>query len=198
LKFVVAVTGASGAIYAQRFVEILCQKGIEVHLVVSEVGRKVIAQELAGELSEAAASFQASVHFYFPHSQIVHYHPQDLTAPMASGSYKAHAMVVIPCSMGTLSRIAHGASSNLIERAADVFIKEKRPLILVPRETPLSVIHLQNMLILAKLGVQILPAMPAFYHKPKNLLELVDFIVGKACDLLDLEHSLYQPWSGGS
>jgi len=125
-------------------------------------------------------------------SNYLDYH--DLTAVIASGSVKSDGMIVIPCSMATIAGITHGLARNLVERAADVVLKEKRPLVLVPRETPLNQIHLQNLLSLSRMGVTILPAMPAFYTKPRTITELVDFIVGRAMDQLGLEHQLYEAW----
>ena len=126
------------------------------------------------------------------------YDADDLAAPMVSGSFKTDAMIAIPCSMKTLAGIAHGYSDNLILRTADVMMKERRQLILVPRETPLNVIHLRNMLILAEQGVTIIPAMPAYYHRPKNIGSVVDYIVGKVLDSLGIEHSLFKRWLGSS
>jgi 4-hydroxy-3-polyprenylbenzoate decarboxylase len=120
--------------------------------------------------------------------------PMDLEAPVSSGSHKTRGMVVIPCSMGAASGIAHGSSRDLVERAADVTLKEKRKLILVPRESPLSPIHLKNLLTLGRLGVHILPAAPAFYQKPQTVSDLVDFVVGRVLDLLDVEHNLFKRW----
>ena len=186
MRLVVAITGASGVIYGKRLLEILREKGVETHLIVSKAAETVIRHEL--EMTKKDAERWAS--------QI--YNADDLCAPLTSGSFQTDGMVVIPCSMKTLAGIAHGYSDNLILRAADVTIKEGRKLVLVPRETPLSAIHLRNMLELARQGVIILPAMPAYYHKPKSINDLVDFVVGKVLDCLGIEHNLLKRWSGVS
>ena len=179
---VVAITGASGAIYGKRLLEVLHDKKVETHLVVSKVAEKVIEHEL--ETTKRSLEKLAD-HIY---------DVDDLTAPLLSGSFKTDGMVIIPCSMKTVAGIAHGYSDNLILRAADVTLKERRKLILVPRETPLNVIHLRNLLELSKQGVAIIPAMPAFYHKPKKIDALVDYVVGKVLDCLDIEHKLFRRW----
>jgi len=185
-RIVVAMTGASGVIYGIRFLETLSElRGdIEIDLIISKVAENIIRIE-----TEYDPSYVKSLATRV-------FNPGDLTAPIASGSYLFEAMVIIPCSMKTLSAIAYGYSENLITRAADVALKEKRKLILVPRETPLSPIHLENMLKLARLGVVILPACPGFYHGPKKISDLVDFIVGKVLDQLGIEHDLFERWSG--
>jgi 4-hydroxy-3-polyprenylbenzoate decarboxylase len=182
LRLIVAITGASGVVYGKRLLEVLREKRIETHLIISEAAEKVIKHELDAtkrELEKLASHV---------------YDADDLTAPVVSGSFKTDGMVIIPCSMKTLAGIAHGYSDNLILRAADVTLKEKRKLILVPRETPLSVVHLRNMLDLASQGVAIMPAMPAYYHKPKKMEDLIDFIVGKVLDLLKINHELFERW----
>ena len=184
MRLVVAITGASGAIYGKRLLEALKELGVETHLIISGAAEEVIRLELGVDPEEIRRIADAS------------YHPDDLTAPLSSGSYHVDGMVIAPCSMKTLAAIAHGLASNLILRAADVCIKEGRPLILVPRETPLSRIHLRNMLTLAEMGVRILPACPAFYHKPESIGDLVDFVVGKVLDSLGLHHNLYQRYGG--
>ncbi|MBS7631226.1 UbiX family flavin prenyltransferase [Candidatus Bathyarchaeota archaeon] len=181
MKLVVAVTGASGAIYAKRLLQVLKEKNVEVHLIISDQA-KIIAKTELNEL--------------FNYNEFAEkiYDSKDLTAPLSSGSFKIDGMVIIPASMKTIGAIASGFSENLITRAADVQLKERRILIIVPRETPLNTIHLRNMAKLSSLGAIILPAMPAFYHKPENIEELVDFVVGKILDQLGLEHSLYRRW----
>jgi 4-hydroxy-3-polyprenylbenzoate decarboxylase len=184
LRLIVAITGASGVVYGKRLLGILQERKVETHLVVSKAAEKVIEHELEmrkKELEELASHV---------------YDVNDLSAPIVSGSFKTDGMIVIPCSMKTLAGIAHGYSDNLILRAADVTLKEKRKLILVPRETPLSVVHLRNMLDLASQGVLIVPAMPAYYHKPEKIEDLVDFIAGKVLDLLGIEHELFKRWHG--
>lgn len=184
MRLIVAITGASGVVYGKRLLGILQERKVETHLVVSKAAEKVIEHELEmrkKELEELASHV---------------YDVNDLSAPIVSGSFKTDGMIVIPCSMKTLAGIAHGYSDNLILRAADVTLKEKRKLILVPRETPLSVVHLRNMLDLASQGVLIVPAMPAYYHKPEKIEDLVDFIAGKVLDLLGIEHELFKRWHG--
>ncbi|KPV62173.1 MAG: 3-octaprenyl-4-hydroxybenzoate carboxy-lyase [Candidatus Bathyarchaeota archaeon BA1] len=182
MRLIVAITGASGALYGKRLLEVLQDKNVETHLVISRVAERVIEHELglAKKDLERLADHAYDV--------------DDLLAPIVSGSFKTDGMVIIPCSMKTLAGIAHGYSDNLILRAADVTLKEGRRLVLVPRETPMHVIHLRNMLELAKQGVIIVPAMPAYYHKPKDIGDLVDFMVGKVLDILKVEHTLYKRW----
>ena len=184
MRLVVAITGASGVIYGKRLLEVLHNKKVETYLIVSKAAEKVIEHEL--ELSKENIE-KLAVHSY---------DVDDLSAPMVSGSYKTDAMIIIPCSMKTLAGIAHGYSDNLILRTADVMMKEKRKLVLVPRETPLNIIHLRNMLELAKQGVTIIPAMPAYYHKPKDVRSVIDYVVGKVLDCLGIEHTLFKRWSG--
>jgi len=181
MKLVVAVTGASGAIYAKRLLQVLKEKSVKVYLIISDQA-KIIAKM---ELDE-----------YFNYNELAEqvYESKDLTAPISSGSFKIDGMVIIPASMKTIGAIASGFGENLITRAADVQLKERRVLIIVPRETPLNTIHLRNMAKLSSLGAIILPAMPAFYHKPENIEDLVDFVIGKILDQLGLEHSLYRRW----
>jgi 4-hydroxy-3-polyprenylbenzoate decarboxylase len=186
LRLVVAITGASGVIYGKRLLEVLREKKVETHLIVSKAAEKVVEHELGvakKDLERLASRF---------------YSVDDLGSPLMSGSFQTDGMIIIPCTMKTLAGIAHGYSDNLILRAADVALKEKRKLIVVPRETPLSVVHLRNMLAVAKLGVVVVPAMPAYYHKPKKIDDLVDFVVGKVLDCLGIEHSLFRRWCASS
>ena len=194
-RIFVALTGASGSIYGLRLVEQLCLNGVDVTFTASCSGTLVCREEtgldLSGDLIKATERLYAHLEV---ESGLEMVHPDDLFCPAASGSAAPDAMVVAPCSMGTLARIACGISGNLIERCADVMLKERRPLLLVPRETPLSEIHLKNMLRLSRAGAQIVPAMPAFYHKPDTVLEMVDFVVGNVLDQLGIEHELFRRW----
>ena len=189
---VVGITGASGSIYGVKLIQTLLEVGYDVHLVVSNAGWRVIKEELGWDVSDRNRLIEE--HFGGYEGDCV-YHPiNDIGASIASGSYLVEGMIVMPCSMGTLSSIASGSSDNLMARAADVMLKEARPLVLVPRETPLHAIHLENMLKLARLGVRIIPAMPAFYFGPNSIDDLVSFLVGKVLDNLRIEHALFKRW----
>ena len=223
-NFVLAITGASGMAYARRLIEVLCAAGCDVHLTISGASPRVLKQELdatvdldhfdasmlmldngpslvddklrrvrelAGISSEASSVL--SVASGEP-GQVFYHHYRDHSAPIASGSFLTSGMVVCPCSCGTLSSIVHGASSNLIHRAAEVHLKERRKLILVPRETPLSLPQLTNLRRAAEIGAVILPAMPGFYHGVTTIQDLVDFIVSRICDQLGVENSLIRRW----
>ena len=217
---VVAITGASGAIYATRLLQVLVLSGRRVHVTVSPSAAEVLSHELgikvdlqkfdpqrllvsdsvlSGDsqisqlLPEAGAAI-SSIYEDGPVGQLVYHHYQDFSAGIASGSFLTAGMVVCPCSMGTLASIASGQSTNLIQRAADVHLKERRKLIVVPRETPLGSIQLENMKRLADAGAVILPAMPGFYHGPTAILDLVDFVVGRICDQLGVSHRLFKRW----
>lgn len=192
--FALAITGASGSVYGLRLVRELLGAGHAVTLMITDAGFAVLREECGLEWEEGS-SLPDRLRSHFGAGGELRYHSvDDLFAPVASGSQAPDAMVVVPCSMGTLSRIACGNSGNLVERVADVAIKEGRPLLLVPRETPLSAIHLENMLKLARLGVRIVPAMPAFYQHPETLEDLVDFVVGKILDALGVENELFRRW----
>lgn len=195
LPWVVGITGASGAIYGVTLVRELLRAGIDVHLVISDAGWRVLSDELGWNASKRKEMLK--LHFDIDAEGELHYHSlQDVGASIASGTFRTAGMVIVPCSMGTLSGIARGASDNLLERAADVMLKERRRLIVVPRETPLNTIHLENMLALSRAGAVILPAMPAYYHKPETIEDLVRFLVGKILDLMDVEHQLVKRWGG--
>ena len=194
---VLAMTGASGAPYGLRLLEVLLQAGRVVHLTLSPAATEVLEQEtdlrvrldafaltdLLGDAAKQAAPGQVQYH-----------HFRDFRAGIASGSFLTAGMVVCPCSMGTVSAIAHGLSQNLIHRAADVHLKEHRRLVLVPRETPLNTVQLRNLTLCAEAGAVVLPAMPAFYTRPQSLQDAVDFIVGRICDQLGVEHHLLRRW----
>ncbi|MGE5703479.1 MAG: UbiX family flavin prenyltransferase [Clostridia bacterium] len=189
----VGITGASGAIYGIRLVQELLKGGHTVHLMITEAGWQVFSDELDFDTSDRERLLADKLQMDHP-GRLHYWTLRDFSCPAASGSHRGDGMVIIPCSMGTLSGIANGASGNLLERVADVMLKEGRKLILVPRETPLNAIHLENMLKLSQLGAKILPAMPGYYQKPKTLEDIVNFIVGKTMDALDIPHSLFRRW----
>ncbi|MDX1594432.1 MAG: flavin prenyltransferase UbiX [Gammaproteobacteria bacterium] len=192
----VAVTGASGAVYGLRLLGCLLEAGETVHAMLSDAARAVLAIEEGIDLPDDREALATALreHAGSDNGEL-HVHGRDeWTAPVASGSNAPRALVVCPCSMGTLAAIAAGASNNLIERAADVALKERRQLILVPRETPLSAIHLENMLKLARLGVTVLPASPGFYHRPRQVTELVDFVVARVLDALGVPQTMVGRW----
>jgi len=191
-----AMTGASGAAYGLRLLEQLIVAQQQVYLVISAPAQIVINLETDVKLASRPTEIQTllSKRYQAAPEQLQVFGREQWTAPIASGSAVPKAMVVCPCSSGTLAAIASGLSRNLIERAADVVLKEQRKLILVHRETPLSVIHLENMLRLAKLGALILPANPGFYHHPQSLSDLIDFIVARILDHLEIKHTLLPAW----
>lgn len=176
------ITGASGAIYGVRLLEALKKHNVETHLIISSWGAEMIRYETELRVEDVKA---LASHVY---------DDNDLSARPSSGSFRLDGMVVIPCSMKTVAGIASGYTSTLLTRAADVALKEGRRLVLVPRETPFSAIHLRNMLELSRLGVTILPAMPGFYHKPKSVNDLVDHVVGKVLDQFNIRHDLFKRW----
>lgn len=191
MRILLAITGASGSIYGLRLLEELLRTGHQVTLVASESGLAVCRYETGHDLENAKALLQQ---WGQPDAKLVVRDIGDLWAPEASGSAAPQAMVIAPCSMGTMARVAAGISGNLIERAADVMLKEQRPLLLLPRETPLSTIHLENLLKLSQCGARIIPAMPGFYHKPVSMEDLINFVVGKLLDQLGIEHELFKRW----
>jgi 4-hydroxy-3-polyprenylbenzoate decarboxylase len=193
-----AITGASGALYATRTLAALLSQGIDIELVVSDYGRRLLRDEL-GE--------RATVDRLVPYltekyglsgelGQLTLHSNRDLGATIASGSHACRAMAIVPCSMKTLAGVAHGLSRNLVERAADVMLKERRPLVIVPRETPMSLPQLKNMVLCAEAGAVVLPAMPAFYQLPKTIDDLADFMAGKILAAMGFEHTLYPEWTG--
>jgi len=193
---IVAVTGASGAAYALRLMQRLAENNIFQHILLSDAARVVLQQEVDLTLPESteATTDALAQHLDIAATSMRCYSLNDWFSPTASGSAGIRKMIIVPCSMGTLARIACGASDNLIERAADVILKERRDLILVPRETPLSSIHLENMLKLSQIGAHIIPAMPGFYHKPQSLQDIIDFLVDRMLDHLDINNPEAQRW----
>jgi 4-hydroxy-3-polyprenylbenzoate decarboxylase len=183
-RILVGITGASGAIYGVKLVEALGVAGREVHLIVSPSGAEVLAHEVGLTVEELAGRTRAN------------YDPSAMGAAPASGSAGFHSMVICPCSASTLAALAAGLTTTLIHRAADVMLKEGKPLILVPRETPLHMGHLENLLKVARLGAAILPASPGFYHRPQSVEDLVNHVVGKVCDRLGVSHKLFERWTG--
>lgn len=195
---VIAITGASGALYATRTLAALLAQGVHVEVIVSDYGRRL----LRDELGEGAAVDRLQPYLVEKYGEDVRvgrvtmHSNRDLGATIASGSHRCTGMAVVPCSMKTLAGVAHGLSRNLVERAADVMLKERRPLVLVPRETPMSLMQLRNMVLCAEAGAILLPAMPAFYQLPRTLDDLADFMAGKILGALGFEHSLYPTWTG--
>jgi flavin prenyltransferase len=193
-----AITGASGAIYAVRTLAALLEQETRVELVVSDYGRRLLRDELGDEaaidrLTEfMVGRYGESVR----RGRFILHSNRDLGATIASGSQGCEAMVIVPCSMKTLAGVAHGLSRSLIERAADVMLKERRPLVIVPRETPLSLPQLRNMVACAEAGAIMLPAMPAFYQQPRTIDDLAAFIAGRILSILGFEHALYPSWKG--
>ena len=221
---ILAITGASGAVYATRLLEVLSSTGYNVHLTISPAGQAVLKQELdiavdldnflesslmlglekstsdsSLDLTRSLAGVSSEESAVLPIStrepgQIIYHHFQDLMAPIASGSFLTGGMIVCPCSGATLSAVARGASSHLIHRAAEVHLKERRKLVLVPRESPLSLVQLENMRLAVQAGAVMLPAMPGWYHGVKTLRDLVDFVVARILDQLEIEHTLIRRW----
>ncbi|MCL2760532.1 MAG: UbiX family flavin prenyltransferase [Desulfuromonadales bacterium] len=194
-----AITGASGSIYGLRLAEELLKAEIDLTILISRAGFIVLKEECDLALKGSKKEIEKNLEKYFSEKGVEKHNPSyfeedDLYAPVASGSSAPDAVIVAPCSMGSLARFASGTSGNLIERVIDVTIKEEKKLLLVPRETPLSPIHLENMLKLSRMGVTILPAMPAFYNHPETIQQQVDFIVGKILDQLKIPHTLFKRW----
>jgi 4-hydroxy-3-polyprenylbenzoate decarboxylase len=197
-KIAVAITGASGAMYATRTMAALLERGCHLELVISDYGRRLLRDEL-GETASVDRLLDYLVSRYgegVRHGRYTLYSNKDLGARIASGSQDCEGMVVVPCSMKTLAGIANGLSRNLVERAADVMLKERRTLVIVPRETPMSLPQLRNMTLCAEAGAMILPAMPAFYQMPRTLDDLADFMAGKILSALGFAHDLYPQWEG--
>jgi 4-hydroxy-3-polyprenylbenzoate decarboxylase len=194
----IAITGASGAVYATRTLAALLERAVHVELIVSDYGRRLLRDELGEQASmDRLMPFLAEKYGDGVNAGSLTIHSnRDLGATIASGSHGCSGMAIVPCSMKTLAAVAHGLSRNLIERAADVMLKEKRRLVIVPRETPMSLPQLRNMVLCAEAGAMLLPAMPGFYQQPKTLDDLADFMAGKILSALGFEHELYPPWTG--
>ena len=184
-RYLIAITGASGATYGIRLLEVLRDLGVETHGIISSAGITNLKIEKSFEPKDFASLCTVT------------YNERDMGAGPASGSFLMKGMVIVPCSTKTLACVAHGISDNLITRSAEVCLKEHRKLVLVPRETPLSLVHLRNMVLAAEAGAIMLPAMPGFYHRPKDVREMVDHVVGKILDALGIQHELFHRWAGG-
>ncbi|PYR95432.1 MAG: aromatic acid decarboxylase [Acidobacteria bacterium] len=196
--FALAITGASGALYAMRTLAALLERDCHVELVVSDYGRRLLRDEL-GEAAAVDRLREFLVEKYGEPARRGSYallSNKDLGAPIASGSHDCEGMIIVPCSMKTLAGVAHGLSRNLVERAADVMLKERRPLVIVARETPMSLPQLKNMVLCAEAGAMMMPAMPAFYQMPKTLDDLADFMAGKILSALGFDQTLYPKWKG--
>jgi flavin prenyltransferase len=196
---VLAITGASGSIYGVRLLEVLLRSDRTVHLVISPAATEVFERELGRTIPLDPSRFDprlllGSKADELDLSRVKYHNVRNFQAGIASGSFLTGGMVVCPCSMGTVAAIAHGVGENLIHRAADVHLKERRKLVLVPRETPLGLIQLRNLTAVAEAGAVILPAMPAFYTLPQTISDMVDFIVARVCDQLEVEHNLIRRW----
>ena len=191
------ITGASGALYGVRTLAALMERGYQIEVVVSDLGRRVLREELGDVVVDRLTDYLVS-----KYGQVVRVGAlavrsnKDVGAEIASGSHRCDAMVIVPCSMKTMAAVAHGLSRNLIERSADVMLKEQRRLVLVPRETPMSLPQLRNMVLCAEAGALVMPAMPAFYQGPRTLDDLADFMTGKILTALGVEHDLYPAWTG--
>ena len=194
-KYVFALTGATGSVIGIRVLQEIVRIA-EVHVLISSQSFSIILQETGTDWhGDTDEDVQLKVRNYLRSENIYYYHEMNLAAPVSSGSFKTDGMFIVPCSMKTLSGVANGYTENLIQRAADVTIKEGRQLIISPREMPFSAIHLENMLKLARLGVKIVPPIMGFYHKPRTIEDMVDFAAGKILDVMGIEHEIYKRWS---
>ena len=198
VSIAVGITGASGAIYATRTLAALLEREVHVELIVSDYGRRLLRDELgdAASVDRLMPYLTERYGLRVAAGLLTVHNNRDQGATLASGSHGCRGMAIVPCSMKTLAAVAHGLSRNLIERAADVMMKERRRLVIVPRETPMSLPQLRNMVLCAEAGAMILPAMPAFYQQPKSLDDLADFMAGKILSALGFEHELYPAWTG--
>ncbi len=189
-KIILGLTGASGSVYFSRLCEHLSQHELDLHLIASELGEKVFQYETGTVLTEQVKHWNTNA------ANIILEDNHNLFSVVASGSARFDGMAIVPCSMSTLAMISHGITETLLTRAADVMLKERRKLVIVPRETPLSTLHLKNMTELSQLGAMILPAMPGFYGHPQTMDDLIDFVVGKTLDCLEIDNNNYRRWEG--
>ena len=187
-KIVVGITGASGSIYAKRLIEVLVSKGIQTNIIATDKGKQVFNYELSLDLKKWVEELKNT------YSNVKLEDNNNLFSGVASGSHGFDAVIIVPCSMGTLAEVSHGLSKNLLCRAADVALKEGRKLVIVPRETPFNAIHLENMYRLSKVGATIIPAMPGFYNHPESIDDLVNFQVGKILNYLNIDNNLFERW----
>lgn len=196
--YIIAITGASGAIYGLRLLDFMVNTGFNVHLIVTKEGWFILREEAKFFWEGKEEEINSAIRKFYgvPEKNLHYYDEKNLTAPIASGSIPTDGMIIVPCSMKMAASVSCGIASNLVGRAADVILKEKRRLIIVPRETPLNTIHLRNLLTLSEMGVHIIPAMPAFYNRPETITDIVDFIVGRILDSLHIENNLYKRWGG--
>lgn len=197
-RILIGITGASGSVIAERLIEFLVNKVPRVYILLTDAGRQVVDHELSpnNERFSLIRHLRGDYSGNKELSKVIRVlNNKDFFSPVASGSGCPSDMIIAPCSMGTMSRIKNGLSSNLLERAADVVIKERKNLVFCPRETPLSPIHLENLLALSKLGCRIVPPVPAFYQSPKTMDDLIDFSVGKLLEAIEVDHKLYPPWN---
>lgn len=193
-KIIVGLTGASGSAYFLRLIEVLLEYQIEIHVIASEHGSQVLTYETGVILEEQIKAWNKKT----SDTTITLEDNNNMFSAVASGSYRVDGMIIIPCSMSSMAEIANGVTKSLLTRAADVMIKEQRKLVIVPRETPLSTIHLKNMYELSKIGVTILPAMPGFYNHPETLEDIINHIVGKALDCIGIDNNNYKRWKGSN
>ncbi|MDD2371068.1 MAG: UbiX family flavin prenyltransferase [Firmicutes bacterium] len=196
-KYIIGITGASGSIYGMRLIEECLKAGHEVLLTITKSGKIVMKEEVDLDLDMSPDKVEEKLLKYFKVSRdVLKYYDIDyISGAIASGSFRTDGMIIAPCSMSTVSAIAHGSSNNLLERAADVILKEGRPMLLVPRETPLSVVHLENLLKLARIGVKIVPPMPSFYTHPESIDDIVNNTIGRILDQINIDHNLCKRWS---
>jgi 4-hydroxy-3-polyprenylbenzoate decarboxylase len=198
--FTIGISGGSGVPYALRLIEVLLHSDHQVKVVISPAGEKILEIEagirLHGSLLDKQTALRKTLHIDEIEVGLELYDHKDLAAPISSGSFPSDGMVIVPCSGGTMGRIANGISSDLISRAADVALKERRKLIVVPRETPLSEIHIRNMLAVTRAGAVVLPAMPGFYHQPKSITDLINMVVSRILDHLGVENRIFERWKG--